>query len=392
MIRQICLNTRSLGVDSRILCVGPPTAKRAARRAEAVVYYARLNVEIASCRMSLEALAIFRRLLKWADLVHYHFPWPFADLLHFAARVRLPTVLTYHSDIVRQRLLSRLYSPLMMRFLKSVDRIVCTSPNYLATSNVLARFEDDVDIVPIGLDPASYPTATEHCIDTVRARYGEGFFLFVGGLRSYKGLHILLDAARDTPCRVVIAGSGPLEADLGAQASRLGLTNIIFTGHVSDEVKVALIELSRCIVFPSNLRSEAFGVTLLEGAMHGKALICAEIGSGTSYVNADGETGFVVTPASPEALRLAMERLHESPDIARIMGMRARQRFDRLFSGRLMGERYAAIYASLTGAGGNARGMNHARTTVPGRLRNPSRPEQTSHGRVGSRNTDARGE
>lgn len=356
-VRQICLNTRALGVHSRILCVGPSSGPRAARRAEALVYYARINFEIASCSVSLEALAIFRRLLRWADLVHYHFPWPFADLLHFAARVRLPAVLTYHSDIVRQRWLARLYSPLMHRLLHSVDRIICTSPNYLTSSPVLARFADNVSVVPIGLDRGACATATRHCVDAARARYGQGFSLFIGRLCYYKGLHTLLDAARGSSCRVVIAGAGPLEAELRQRAGVLGLTNVVFTGLVSEEVKAALIKLSRCVVLPSPLRSEGFGVTLLEGAMHGKALISADIGSGTSYVNVDGVTGFVVAPASPGALRLAMQRLHEHPDLAHTLGLRARRRFERLFSGRRMGERHAAIYASLA-----ARPAREART------------------------------
>ncbi len=348
-IRQICLNTQCHGVDSRVLCTSPSIRPRVVRRDEAVVYRSKLDIEMASCSVSFQALTIFRRLLKWADVVHYHFPWPFADMMHFAARVQLPTVLTYHSDIVRQRLLARLYLPLMTRFLKSVDRIVCTSPNYFATSNVLPRFEDSVDIVPIGLDQTSYPQATQEHIVAARRRYGEGFFLFIGVLRYYKCLHILLDAMADAPYRVVIVGSGPTEAELKKQARELGLANVTFAGQVSDEIKVALIELSSGVVFPSYMRSEAFGVTLLEGAMHGKPLISTEVGSGTSHVNVDGETGFVVTPASHKALRFAMDQLHCRPDLARLMGARARQRFECLFNGQLMGDRYLDIYQSLLG-------------------------------------------
>ncbi len=347
VIRQICLNTRRRGVESRVLCVSPSIRPRVVRRDEAVVYRSQLHAEIASCSFSLQALGMFRRLLKWADVVHYHFPWPFADLLHFAARVRTPTVLTYHSDIVRQRLLAYLYSPLMKRFLKSVDRIVCTSPNYFASSSVLPRFGDNVDVVPIGLDPASYPSVVDDHIREVRAKYGEGFFLFIGVLRYYKCLHILLDAIKGAPYRVVIVGSGPTEAELKKQARSLGLTNVIFAGQVSDQTKVGLIKLCRGVVFPSYLRAEAFGVTLLEGAMYGKPLISTEVGTGTSHVNIDGKTGLVVMPASQRALRFAMDQLHWRPDMARLMGARARQRFDKLFDGRLMGDRYANIYESL---------------------------------------------
>lgn len=349
MIRQICLNTRRHDVASRVLCTSPSVVPRVVRRAEAVVYRSKLHGEVASCSVSLQMLPMFRRLLIWADVVHYHFPWPFADVMHFAARVQVPTVLTYHSDIVRQRMLAMLYAPLMKRFLGGIDRIVATSPNYFATSDVLPRFEDRVDIVPIGLDPASYPVPAETEVDAVRAEFGEGFFLFVGVLRYYKCLHILLDAIQGAPYRVVIVGSGPTEAELKRQARDLGLTNVVFAGQVSDRTKVALLELSRGVVFPSYMRSEAFGVTLLEGAMHAKPLISTEVGSGTSHVNVDGETGLVVTPASAKALRQAMDLLHERPAMAGRMGTCARNRFEHLFNGGLMGERYAGIYADLTG-------------------------------------------
>ena len=351
VIRQICLNTQRHGVRSRVLCVSPNTQPRVVRRAEAAVFRSRLDVEVASCSVSLQALPMFRRLLHWADVVHYHFPWPFADMLHFACRVRLPSVVTYHSDIVRQRVLASLYAPLMKRFLRSMDRIVCTSPNYLASSDVLGGFKDNVDVVPIGLTPDSYPKPPQERLEQARRRYGEGFFLFVGVLRYYKCLHILLDALVGAPYRAVIVGAGPTEGELKAQAKRLGLSNVVFAGHISDDDKVALLELSRAVVFPSYMRSEAFGVTLLEGAMHAKALVSTEVGSGTSHVNVDGETGLVVEPASPAALREAMDRLHQDPELAERLGANARRRFERLFSGQLMGDRYAAIYASLAGTG-----------------------------------------
>ena len=346
-IRQICLNTRRHGIASRVLCPSPSIAPRVVRREEAAVYRCRLDGEVASCSLSREAFPIFRRLLPWADIVHYHFPWPMADVLHFTSGVRVPTVLTYHSDIVRQRVLARFYSPLMNRFLGSVDRVVCTSPNYLATSDVLKRLGDRVDVVPIGLDGTSYPEPTEDTLAKTRSEYGDDFFLFVGVLRYYKCLHILLEAAQGAPYPVVIVGSGPDEAKLKRQAAELGLTNVTFAGHVDDATKIALMRLCRGVVFPSYLRAEAFGVALLEGAMNGKPMITTEAGSGTSHVNVDGETGIVAEPASAGAFRNAMDRLHSDPGLARRLGAGARERFDRLFTGRLMGDRYADIYRSL---------------------------------------------
>ena len=346
-IRQICLNTAPHGVESRVLCTSETIEPRVVRRGEAAVFRCRRSGEIASCSLSIEAFPMFERLAEWADLIHYHFPWPFGDLLHLTSRVRRPTVLTYHSDIVRQRLLGWVYGPLLRRFLRSVDRIVCTSPNYLASSKVLRRFAHRVDIVPIGLDEASYPCPNDALLERSHARYGSGFFLFIGVLRYYKCLHILLEAMRCAPYRAVIVGSGPLERELKNQCRRLGLGNVTFTGYLPDPMKVALLGQCRAVVAPSYLRAEAFGVSLLEGAMAGKPLITAEIGTGTSHVNVHERTGLVVEPRSPEALRKAMDVLHQEPELARTLGAGARCRFERLFNGRLMGERYGDIYSSL---------------------------------------------
>lgn len=346
-IRQICLNTAPHGVESRVLCTSETIEPRAVRRDEAVVFRAQRTGEIASCSLSVEAFPMFRHLLEWANLVHYHFPWPLADAMHFTGRVRVPTVVTYHSDIVRQRLLGWVYAPLMRRFLASADRIVCTSPNYLASSKVLQFFGDRVEVIPIGLDEASYPCPNDALLERTHATYGAGFFLFIGVLRYYKCLHILLEAMRGASYRAVIVGSGPLERDLKDQCQRLGLSNVTFAGYVPDPVKVALLKRCRAVVSPSHLRAEAFGVSLLEGAMAGKPLITTEFGSGTSHVNIQGVTGLVVEPGWPPAFREAMDTLHQQPELARTLGAGARCRFERLFNGHLMGERYADIYTLL---------------------------------------------
>lgn len=347
VIRQICLSTRESGVDSRVLVLSNDPTPNVIKRPEAIVYRLPLSFELASCGVSLCALDAFRKQASWADVIHYHFPWPFADFLHFAANVDKPTVLTYHSDIVRQRLLALIYKPMMNRFLRSVSKIVCTSPNYFATSDVLKQFSDKVEVIPIGLDEKSYPDVKEDLLSKTEHKFGSDFFLFVGVLRYYKGLHLLLEAIRNAPYQVVVVGAGPLENELIAQAEALSLDNLTLTGYVEEPEKVALFKLARAVVFPSHLRSEAFGVTLLEGAMHSKPLISTEVGSGTSYVNLHEETGLVVAPGDVNELRAAMDQLYQRADIAKIMGQQARNRFEQLFTDRLMGERYVQTYRDL---------------------------------------------
>lgn len=349
VIRQICRNTTDKGVESRVFTLSQDPKPAVIKRDEAVIHRFRRTFEVASCGISLGGFAGFKRLVEWADIIHYHFPWPFADILHFGSRVKKPVLVTYHSDVVRQKMLLYLYRPLMRSFLKSVDVIAPTSENYFYTSDELVRYKDKVKVIPLGLDEDVYPEITEKDVESVRARFGEGFFLFVGVLRYYKGLHILLDAIKGTHLKCVIVGAGPIESELKQYAQKLGLDNVQFPGYVCDADKAALMHLSRAVVFPSHLRSEAFGVTLLEGAMYGKPLISTEIGTGTSYINIHNETGLVVPPSDPANLKNAMLRLANDDDLAQRMGDAARQRYETLFTGRLMGERYAHLYKKLAG-------------------------------------------
>lgn len=347
VINQLCRGTERLGVTSSVLTLTKSSENLTLTQDGHTVHRVKRDFQIASNDFSFSAIKKFATLVKEFDIVHYHFPWPFMDLAHFVVGVKCPTIVTYHSDIVRQQILFRLYSPFMHRFLNDVDRIVATSPNYLATSPVLNKHKNKVDVIPIGIDKRGYPESSAGIMEKLRKRVGERFFLFVGLIRYYKGLQTLLDALSGVDYPVVIAGSGPFEGQLKQQALRLGLKNIIFLGSVSEEEKVALLKLCYAFVFPSHLRSEAFGISLLEGAMFGKPMISCEIGTGTSYINIDNQTGIVVPPSDPTAFRNAMRHLWESPGLAAEMGARAEERYWKLFTADQMAVRYVEVYKEL---------------------------------------------
>ena len=335
------------GVQAEVLSLSRKGSARERIVGHHTTHCSKLNIELASNGFSLSAFKDFSELASRADVVHYHFPWPFMDLVHFITHLKKPTVVSYHSDIVRQKFLLQLYRPLMNCFLGSVDRIVAASPKYLETSPILRRWKDKTVVIPYGLDKNSYAPPQSDLLEQWRSRVGDRFFLFVGQLRYYKGLHILLDALQGTQFPVVIAGSGPVESEIKQQAQLLGLQNIHFLGKVSDEDKSVLLKLCYAAVLPSHLRSEAFGIFLLEGAMFGKPMISCEIGTGTSYTNIDFETGRVVPPNDATALREAMGFLWDNPTDAAEMGERAGERYRKLFTADRMTSSYIHLYNEL---------------------------------------------
>jgi O-antigen biosynthesis rhamnosyltransferase len=350
VLLQLARGLAGLGVENRIFTLSPTAQPTVIRRAEAEVHRCPVTLDIASNPMSLRALGEFRRQLAWADVVHYQFPWPFGDLLHMLWAGRKPSIVSYQSDVVRQKRLMLAYAPLLNRFLGAVDQVVATSPGYIETSRVLQALRRPARVIPNGIDEATYPHADAARLRRWRDELGEGFFLFVGVLRYYKGLHTLVQAARGFDGRIVIVGDGDESATLGGQLAQVDVSNVRLLGHVSDEDKVALLHLARAFVFPSHLRSEAFGMSLVEAAMAGKPMVSCEIGTGTSYINSDGVTGWTVPPGDAARLREAMQRLQADPALAESMGRRARQRYEELFTAQRMAGAYYELYREVLAA------------------------------------------
>ncbi|ELI7923212.1 glycosyltransferase family 4 protein [Yersinia enterocolitica] len=347
VIFQLCEGGKNRGIDSTVLSLSKRGSIINKKIGTHTVYCSPVNFEAASTPFSFQAIKDFKKLAQQSDIIHYHFPFPFMDMVHFISGINKPTVVSYHSDIVKQKNILKIYTPLMNLFLGSVSRIVAASPNYVATSATLKKFSRKVSVIPYGLDEDSYPTPLSERIDFWKSKFGTRFFLFIGAFRYYKGLHILIEAAKNSSYPIVIVGAGPIESELKKQTEKLDIQNIYFLGAVSDEDKASLLSLCYAVVFPSHLRSEAFGITLLEGAMYGKPLISSEIGTGTTFINIDQQTGLVVPPSDPVALRTAMDQLWDDIELSEKFGRNARNRYLENFTSEKMVSSYIDLYNEI---------------------------------------------
>ena len=346
-IDTLCKTDSKLGVKNTVLTLHPKPQKQPIEMDGYSVHQTKQNLFLASTGFSVSAFGKFKRLSNDADIIHYHFPNPFADMLHVVCRPKKPSIVTYHSDIIRQKHLLHIYKPLKQRFLNSVERIVATSPNYFVSSNVLQKYANKVSVIPIGIYPKACETVDSERLDFWQSRLSKPFFLFIGAMRYYKGLHIALEAIAGTEIQIAIAGINGIEKDLKAQAAALQLKNVNFLGFVTDEDKIALLHLCHGFIFPSHLRSEAYGISLLEAAMVGKPMISCEIGTGTTFVNSANETGLVINPGSPRELREAMQFLIDNPKIAANMGKNAKKRSLKLFTADQQAKSYYDLYQQL---------------------------------------------
>lgn len=338
------------GIDTEILSLSRDPASSQPMhngiRAEKVGYRFRPG----GVEMSLKAIGKLQEMARSADIINYHYPYPFADMAHLGGRIGKPFVVTYHSDIVGRRTLDTAYSPLRNWFLSRANRILATSQNYADSSPVLARHADRTQIIPLGMFDRS-GELDEAGIAHWRKRLPKRFLLFTGVFRYYKGLDYLLQATAKTGIDVVLVGGGP-EEEKWKEKGR-GINNLHFLGSLDDDDKYALLSLSDGFLFPSHLRSEAFGLSLVEAAMFGKPMISCEMGTGTSFVNKNEETGIVIPPADVEALAAAMQCLFDDQALAAKYGKAARKRYEDLFTADRMAASYADLYHEIMSSSRN---------------------------------------
>ena len=280
-------------------------------------------------------------------LMHLMFPYPWGETAWLMAGSPDPSVLTYHSDIVRQRVLGAAYKPLLRRVLERVDRIIVGSPPMIEHSEVLAPYADKCRVVPFGIETERFePTLKTLARATaLRDEHTRPIVLFVGRLIYYKGVDVLVRAMASVDADLVMIGSGPLEEELRTRAEACGVSDrITFVPPVDDAELAAWYHAADVFCLPSVARSEAYGLVQLEAHASGTPVVCTDLPTGVPWVNVDGETGLVVPVGDAEALGAALARLLAGEALRTRMGARARERALESFTIETMVAGTLAVY------------------------------------------------
>jgi len=294
----------------------------------------------------------FPFLLAWksrkVDILHFHLPFPLGDLFYLLmGSKRKKVVVTYHSDIVRQKWLMKFYRAFLYRFLRRADKILVTSPNLLESSEHLGSYKDKCIVVPSSIDLNEFGHPMEKKFD-VGVPPSERTVLFVGRLSYYKGLEYLIEAMREVEAKLLIAGDGELREELEKKTNFLGLNRkVIFLGSISDEKLRYLYQICDVFVLPSIEKSEAFGLVQLEAMAYGKPVINTHLPTGVPFVSIDGETGITVKPKNSKALAHAINELLSNKELRKKFGEQARKRVEENFTVQKMNERILEVYREL---------------------------------------------
>ncbi|MFL6285981.1 MAG: glycosyltransferase [Pyrinomonadaceae bacterium] len=278
-----------------------------------------------------------------ADLVHIHWPHPTALLAYLASGHKGRLVITYHSDIVRQKILAKLFWPVLRKVLDRADAIVAASPNYVESSPILQRFEGKCRVIPFGVPLAQFDRFDPEEVARIRTLYGPRIVLGVGRLIYYKGFEHLVRAMKNLDAHLLIVGEGPLRGALEREALREGVSDrVTLLGRVEDVVPY--YHAADVFALSSVARSEAFGIVQLEAMACRKPVVNTALDSGVTFVSVDGVTGLTVPPGDSESLAAALNRLLEDSALRALYGRAARLRVEREFDLEVMGRRTLRLY------------------------------------------------
>lgn len=289
-------------------------------------------------------------LFNWAiklkpDLIHVHFPYPLGELAVLLKSDKGKIVITYHSDIVKQKRILKLYQPFLKKILKKAKTIIVSNANYIQTSDFLPEFKDKIQIIPFGIDLSCFAYRDERKIEEIKRKYPGPLVLFLGKLRYYKGLNYLIDSAKEVEGKILIAGDGVLRAELEKNVRKNKLEDkVFFVGEVPDEELSSYYHAADLFVLPSSHRSEAFGISILEAMACGLPVISTELGTGTSYVNLHNKTGLVIPPGDSVALSKSINYLLQSKSLRDKFGKEGRDRVREYFSKEVMVSRIKKLY------------------------------------------------
>lgn len=301
-----------------------------------------------------------QRMGRNADIIHFHYPNPTAEISYFFTNLNKKLVVTYHSDIIRQDRLGKLYSPFRKLFLNLSNRIIATSPNYIESSNVLKHYKHKCTVIPLGINVDRFcQIGDQHEIARIRNEYeNQSLILFVGCFRYYKGLEFLISAMKEVQATLLLIGTGSEKNRLHKLVENNKLKDKVhFLGDLPDEEVNLYYKACDIFVLPSHLRSEAFGMVQLEAMCCGKPVISTELGTGTSFVNLDQKTGMVVKPNDIESLSNALSFLVNNPIKRKEFGTCGYKRVRELFTVNTMVNSTMILYEDVI-SGNDRKSLN----------------------------------
>ncbi len=333
VIRDIAESVATHSAWQSDVLVCQEKGKRATEKINEVgVYRATSFGRLFSLPISLDFFSLFKKMTKNYDLILFHHPFPLASLARFLfLNKKKPLAIWYHSDIVRQKIFYWLVYPFLYLDLKATKVIFVSSRRLAEKSPLLKKFLNKCQVIPFGVDLSNYAQDYSLEVSSLKSQHGR-FMLAVGRLVYYKGYQGLLEALKSAPGKLLIVGIGPLENKMKEYIKDNGLEDRVVIITSRPDNLIPYYQACEFLVFPSNARSEAFGLVQIEAMACGKPVINTDLPTGVPEVSLDGISGLTVPVGDGDKLSSAIKTLWENDELRIQLGHNAKQRTEEIYS------------------------------------------------------------
>ena len=346
---DLAVNLSSQNCSCDMLCVALDNKFKIIPIANnANIYAVKHYGKYASTYISFDLIRWLRKNHSNYNIIHIHHPDPMAALALWLSGYKGKVYLHWHSDIIKQKLLLKLFAPLQTYLIKRAVKVIGTTPTYIKDSKFLKDYLDKSLYVPIGINPKEYE-ANEEQVQSIKSKFQNKKIVFsLGRFVYYKGFDYLIKSAQflNDNTVIVIGGTGKLFQECKELIESLNLQHKVFLlGYLKDAEVPNYFAACDIYCLSSIEKSEAFGIVLIEAMLFGKPIVSTNIvGSGVSWVNQHNETGIVVPPSNANSIATAINTILGDNILYQNFSKSAKRRFENNFTVQTMVKNVMDIY------------------------------------------------
>ncbi len=355
MERHVCILTRALAARGHDVTVFSydPSGTQTPKSVDGV------HVEPIPTLITLSSQSIAPRLITRSrtlarvgrfDILHQHWPDPFAHLAASLVPGDAAHVVSWHSDIVRQRVLRPIYRALASRFLVAPDALIGATEAHLRSDQISCFAPPErqhvipysIDVTPFAASPSRLCAANR-----LRDKYGGGPLIFALGRHVYyKGFQVLIRAMARVPATLLLGGEGPLTPELQNLTSSTG-ARVQFLGHIPESELPSYYHASNIFCLPSTAKTEAFGLVQAEAMACGKPIVNTDLQNGVNELAPNNVCALTVPPGDDLALADAITYLLGNTEFAIKLGSAGYSRINTQYTLDAMVDKIIALYDSV---------------------------------------------
>ena len=334
---------------SYVVCMRPSAGKAIIRR----------HNRIPLCELPSLG-SVWRQQIVWSlsrildridpDCIHFHAPNPILAYYlerYLKKRPHIKIVITHHADLERPEPIRKIANRGYYRLLERANWIIAYTEHAFLASREIYPYCYKKIIIPHGirLPEKNKLGETSENSEKVSSDSQHITVGFLGRLESWKGVHILLQAARDlTDLKLRIAGEGSRKSDLKRMAEHMNMaTRVEFLGNISGADKREFLDGLDVLVLPSQHKGETFGQCLVEAQLAGAAVIASDLPTGIQAIVNHGKTGLLVPPGNIDGLRDALESMGNE-DYRRELAKQGQAHAERNFSQEIVAQEIKKFY------------------------------------------------